>query len=159
VAQLILFLDRQYIRRPRHRNGKVFAGSWTGAATGDFGVLRAFSLGAGSGGGTCTGSAPPAVLAGTQTLQPGVDTNSSGSAEAFQVTGAGCGTVNALNLYVDASSTASTIVVGLYADNAGNPGALLTQASMSAPVRGGWICPGEDMPRSFLYSSRDSRQD
>jgi outer membrane protein assembly factor BamB len=123
---------------PAIGNGKVFVGSWTGAATGDFGVLRAFSLGAGSGGGTCTGSAPPPVLAGTQTLQPGVDTNSAGSAEAFQVTGAACGTVSALNLYVDSSSTASTIVVGLYADNAGNPGALLTQASMSAPVRGAW---------------------
>ena len=114
----------------------MFVGSWTGTETGDFGILRAFSLG-GSGGGTCTGSAPP-VLAGTQTVQPGVDTNSAGSAEAFQVTGAACGTVNALNLYVDSSSTASSIVVGLYTDNAGNPGALLTQASMSAPARGAW---------------------
>ena len=120
---------------PSIGNGKVFVGSWTGTATGDFGTLRAFSLGAATG--TCTGSAPP-VLAGTQTLQPGVDTNSAGSAEAFQVTAAACGTVNALNLYVDSSSTASTIVVGLYSDNAGNPGALLTQASISAPVAGAW---------------------
>ena len=120
---------------PSIGNGKVFVGSWTGSATGDFGVLRAFSLG--TGGGTCTGSTPP-VLAGSQTLQPGVDTNSAGSAEAFQVTAAACGTVNSLNLYVDASSAASPIVVGLYSDSAGNPGALLTQASLSAPVVGAW---------------------
>jgi len=89
-------------------------------------------------GGGCAGTVPPAVLAGTQTLAAGVDNNSLGQAEAFQVTGAGCGTVNSLNLYVDASSTARTIVVGLYADNAGEPGALLTQGTTSSPVAGAW---------------------
>jgi hypothetical protein len=93
--------------------------------------------GSGAGGASCTGGAP-AILAGTQTLEPGVDTDSLGQAEAFQVTGAACGVLNSLSLYVDASSTAGTIVVGLYADNAGHPGSLLTQGSTTAPVAGAW---------------------
>ncbi|MGC1387190.1 MAG: family 16 glycosylhydrolase, partial [Steroidobacteraceae bacterium] len=71
-------------------------------------------------------------------MEPGVDTDSLGQAEAFQVTGAACGVVNSLNLYVDASSTAGMIVVGLYADKAGNPGSLLAQGSTTAPVAGAW---------------------
>lgn len=115
--------------------GKVFVGSWAGSAPQDYGVLRAFAPGAG--GGDCTG-APPAVLAGTQTITSGLDSNVRGQAEAFQVTALGCGSVASLNLYLDASSTARKVVVGLYADNAGHPGTLLTQASTSAPVAGAW---------------------
>jgi Glycosyl hydrolases family 16 len=98
---------------------------------------KAFASGSGSAGAGCTGTAPP-ILAGTQTLEPIVDTNSLGQAEAFQVTGGACGVVSSLNLYVDASSTAGTIVVGLYTDNAGSPGSLLTQGSIMAPVAGAW---------------------
>jgi outer membrane protein assembly factor BamB len=122
---------------PSVGKGKVFVGSWTGATPTDFGVLRAFALGAGSGGEGCTGVVAP-VLAGTQTLEPALDNNSLGNAEAFQVTGTSCGTANSLNVYLDASSTAATIVVGLYADSAGHPGMLMTQGSTSAPVAGAW---------------------
>ncbi|MDP9123638.1 MAG: PQQ-binding-like beta-propeller repeat protein, partial [Pseudomonadota bacterium] len=118
--------------------GKIFVGSWAGRAPSDIGVLRAFSI-AGSGGtGGCTGSPPP-VLAGTQVIGSTHDGNVLGMAEAFQATAAGCdGTANAINLYVDAASTAGTVVVGLYADNGGHPGMLLTQAALASPVAGAW---------------------
>jgi outer membrane protein assembly factor BamB len=122
---------------PTIGNGKVFVGSWTGSTAGDFGVVRAFSVGGTSTGGGCLPSTPP-VLAGTQSIEPVVDTNVQGQAEAFMVLGDACGTVNSLNIYVDASSTAGGVVVGLYSDNAGTPGALLTQGSLSAPVAGAW---------------------
>jgi hypothetical protein len=76
------------------------------------------------------------VLLGTQTVQGNLDSNATGMAEAFQYTAATSGTVNKLSVYLDASSTASRVVVGLYADNAGNPGAVLAQGTITAPVAG-----------------------
>jgi Glycosyl hydrolases family 16 len=107
--------------------GAAFPANWRNHAT-------AASLPAGTG---CTATSPP-ILAGTQALEPSVDTDSLGQAEAFQVTGAACGVVSSLNLYLDASSTAGTIVVGLYTDNAGNPGSLLTQGNTTTPLAGAW---------------------
>jgi hypothetical protein len=106
-------------------------------AGGSVGSALTLSGAASPGGAGCTATAPP-ILAGTQTVESDIDTNSLGQAEAFQVTSGACGMVNSLNLYVDASSTAGTIVVGLYADNAGSPGSLLTQGSTTAPVAGAW---------------------
>jgi hypothetical protein len=39
---------------------------------------------------------------------------------------------------VDSTNTAQTIVVGIYSDDAGNPDALLGQATISAPRAGAW---------------------
>ena len=41
-------------------------------------------------------------------------------------------------VYVDASSTATKIYLGLYADNSGHPGALLTQGNKTSPTAGAW---------------------
>jgi hypothetical protein len=47
--------------------------------------------------------------------------------------------VTLLDIYLDASTTATSAVVGLYSNNASNnPGTLLTQATISPPVRGAW---------------------
>ncbi len=121
---------------PSVGRGKVFVGSWAGAAPSDYGVVRAFALGTGQGGG-CTGT-PPAVLAGTSAVQSDLDVDPGGLAEAFQVSTAACGKLTSLNVYIDAHSTSGTVVVGLYADNGGHPGMLLTQAAATAPVSGAW---------------------
>ena len=125
--------NASYTFAPAARRGSIRGASATSA---NF-AATAFASGRGAAGTGCTGTAPP-ILAGTQTLEPNVDTDSLGQAEAFQVTGGTCGVVSSLNLYVDASSTAGTIVVGLYTDNAGTPGSLLTQGSTTAPVAGAW---------------------
>ena len=87
----------------------------------------------------CAGAAwaQTQVLFGDQTIEGERDSNSVGSAEAFQTTASATGTLSTLNFYVDTGSTATTIVIGLYADNAGNPGGLLTQGTLSS-VAGGW---------------------
>jgi outer membrane protein assembly factor BamB len=129
---------------PSLGGGKLFVGSWNGQNFGDSGAIRAFAPGAvmppppppppPAG---CTGT-QPAVLLGTQTIQPNGDSNTLGQAEAFQTTAAGCGNVGSISLYLDATSTAAKIVVGLFADNNGHPGTLLGQGSTSAPVAGQW---------------------
>lgn len=75
---------------------------------------------------------------GTSTVEPSTDTDSIGMAEAFKATASSSDTVNALNVYVDATSTAASLVAGIYADNAGHPGTLLAQGTLSGPVAGAW---------------------
>ena len=49
------------------------------------------------------------------------------------------GTVHQLVVYLDPSSNASKVVVGLYADSGtGSPSTLLAQATITAPVSGTW---------------------
>ena len=43
-----------------------------------------------------------------------------------------------LSVYVDPTSTATTLSAGLYADLNGHPGALLTQGTLNAPAAGAW---------------------
>jgi hypothetical protein len=71
-------------------------------------------------------------------VQSTVDTNSSGSAEAFQATATASGTVKVLSVYLDSSSTAATLVVGLYTDSGGHPGTLISQATTSLLTSGAW---------------------
>ncbi len=78
------------------------------------------------------------ALVGYSKLQADPDVNKAGSAEAFRYTSLASGTVNSLSLYVASSSSASSIVVGLYGDASGRPGALLTKATISSPIAGAW---------------------
>ena len=78
------------------------------------------------------------VLLGTQTVGGFLDDNSPGSAEAFGATAASTGTVSSLTVYLDATSKAAKVIVGLYTDNAGRPGTLLAQGSTTAPIAGTW---------------------
>jgi hypothetical protein len=78
------------------------------------------------------------VLLGDQLIESQLDDNVLGLAEAFQSTASASGTVGALLIYLDASSTAATLVAGLYADSAGHPGALIAQGSSSALTPGAW---------------------
>src|SRR4051794_7772476 len=72
-----------------------------------------------------SGHAATSSLVGSQSLYQNVDSNSAGVAEAFRTTASSSGAVGSLSLYVDSGSTAKSLVVGLYANNAGHPGALL----------------------------------
>jgi hypothetical protein len=89
---------------------------------------------------TSTATPPSSpVLLGSQDVEELLDSNAPGLAEAFQYTADGSGTVTELVVYLDASSTASKVVVGLYADNGSDsPGALLAQATIAAPAAGSW---------------------
>src|SRR3954451_17575631 len=78
------------------------------------------------------------VLLGDQSIEPSVDSDAAGTAEAFQTTASTSGTAASLTVYLDSTSTASKVYVGLYADNNGHPGALLAQASSTALLRGAW---------------------
>jgi hypothetical protein len=60
-----------------------------------------------------------------------------GTANAFQLT-ATAGTLNTLAIYLDQTNTATTVVLGVYSDNGGNPGTLLTQGRITAPTNGAW---------------------
>ena len=80
----------------------------------------------------------PSVLLGDQSIETAVDFNSAGQAEAFKTTATGTGSMNKLSFYLDATSAAASVTVGLYADNAGSPGSLLGQATLSSPAKGAW---------------------
>ncbi len=99
------------------------------------------------GGSVATPSAPGEVvgaagsnqtLVGNSTLQPSGDTDSAGSAEAFEYKAAAGGTVESISLYVNSGNTANSIVVGLYLNASGRPGALLTEATIDAPAVHAW---------------------
>lgn len=78
------------------------------------------------------------VLLGSTSVATGLDTDSPGSGEAFPVTASSSGTLNALSIYLDASSTANTVFIGLYTNSGGAPGQLLTAGSVTAPQKGAW---------------------
>jgi hypothetical protein len=69
-----------------------------------------------------------------------IDSNAGGVAEAFKYVAAGSGPVGTLSIYVEAATTASQVAVGLYTSNPATdrPSLLLTQATISAPVRAAW---------------------
>jgi hypothetical protein len=79
---------------------------------------------------------PGTVLVGNAATETKVDSNTAGAPEAFVATAAVTGSVTRLRLFVDASTTATSIVVGLYSNNAGHPGTLLTSGTITAPVKG-----------------------
>jgi len=78
------------------------------------------------------------VLLGDQTLYTGVDQNSPGTAEAYRTTATASGTLANLLAYVDSTSTATSMIVGLYTNNGTHPGTLIAQGTATAPVRGAW---------------------
>ncbi len=78
------------------------------------------------------------LLIGTQTVEPTADSNGPNSAQAFSFTSSSAGTANSIDVYVDTPNTATGLIAGLYADNSGNPGALLATGSLSSIKNGAW---------------------
>jgi hypothetical protein len=80
---------------------------------------------------------PGTVLVGNGATEANIDSNPAGTAEAFKTTAALSGSVTRLRVFVDASSTAGSVVVGLYSNNAaGHPGTLLATGTITAPAAG-----------------------
>jgi len=127
--------------------GTVFGGTWSGFSTGSAGRLTAFRVGA---------QPPPppppgGVLLGDQSVEPAVDHVPLGQAEAFQATATASGTLTRTRVYIDSSSNAAKLIVGIYADAGTHPGALIAQGSTTAitpgtftevPFTGGSIAAG-----------------
>jgi uncharacterized repeat protein (TIGR01451 family) len=80
----------------------------------------------------------PISLLGQPLVQSQVDFDVAGSAEAFRTTAGASGTIGTLDLYLDPSSGASTVIVGVYGDANGQPGQRLAEATIAAPVAGAW---------------------
>ncbi len=90
---------------------------------------------------TATTPALPPVsgqsLLGSNTIQPDVDSVSTGQAEAFKATATGSGTGSSLTLYLNSQSTAKTVKVGVYTNNNNHPATLLSRATITTP-KAGW---------------------
>lgn len=78
------------------------------------------------------------LLVGDEGLGAQVDTNVSGQAEAFSYVATASGAASQFNLYLDASNTASTVIVAVYADASDRPTTRLATATISAPQSGAW---------------------
>lgn len=77
-------------------------------------------------------------LIGDVNLGAQIDTNTAGQAEAFVYVATVSGTATTFNLYLDASSTANTVQVAVYADGVDRPAARLAIATITAPQNGAW---------------------
>ena len=82
------------------------------------------------------GTASAAQLLGNATVGTGLDSNSSGLAEAFAATATASGTLEELNLYLDSSSRATKVTLGIYTDVSSHPRTLLAQGSTTTPATG-----------------------
>ena len=78
------------------------------------------------------------VLVGDTNIEANLDYNAAGMAEAFQFAATNSGTINKIYVYIDGSSTATQVVMGLYSDVNNNPGSLLTQGIILNPTKGAW---------------------
>jgi hypothetical protein len=88
---------------------------------------------------TSNASAPPpppagTVLVGNTATEANADSDAAGQAEAFKATAAVTGSVTRLRVFLDTGSTAGRVIVGLYSNNAGHPGTLLTSGTITAPA-------------------------
>ena len=79
-------------------------------------------------------SASAAIIIGTSGVRPQVDQNAAGSVEAFRTPATATGSVETISVYVNATSKATRLYAGLYTDNNGHPGTLLTQGSTATPT-------------------------
>ena len=59
-------------------------------------------------------------------------------AEAFAYRTSSSGTARQLSVYLDASSTASQVILGLYTNGNGHPARLLAQGLTNHPTKGAW---------------------
>jgi glucose/arabinose dehydrogenase len=77
-------------------------------------------------------------LAGADVIGGNTSQAAAGRAEVYQTTAAASGSVTKLRLYVDPTSTATRLGLGLYADNGNAVGPLLRQGSTTTVTPGAW---------------------
>jgi hypothetical protein len=80
----------------------------------------------------------PQVVLGDTNVENSLDSNPSGTAEAFPVRALTTGQVNSFSVYLDSSNRAQTVWVGMYTSANGHPQALLANGLISRPVAGQW---------------------
>jgi hypothetical protein len=85
-----------------------------------------------------TGLSAQTVLVGDQTIESNLDSNATGLAEAFPATATATGQVGSINFFLDETSAATKIYVGIYNNASGKPGTLLTQGSTTQLAPGTW---------------------
>jgi hypothetical protein len=85
---------------------------------------------------------PPAIsntyLLGATGIQPVVDSDMAGQSEAFSYVASATGTAHSAAVYLDGSSTAAQVIVGVYTDSGGSPDQLLGAATIDFPTAGAW---------------------
>jgi hypothetical protein len=91
---------------------------------------------------TVDGLSPIAVygppLLGNANVERAIDSESPGTAQAFVTRSTFSGQMTRLHVYVDSSSAASRVMVGVYSNQNGRPGRLMGQATLSSPMAGSW---------------------
>lgn len=83
-------------------------------------------------------SNPPEFIMGDQTIEPALAYKPQGTALAYKATPQKTGAVTTVQVYLDAGSTATQLVAGIYKDNNGHPGALVAQGKLSLLKSGVW---------------------
>ena len=104
----------------------------------------------GTAAGSVTVYGPP--LVGDADVAGTVDSDAAGTAEAFSTKAGSSGQLTRLHLYVDASSTATQAVVGIYTNKSGHPKALLEQTTISNLTPGSWNYA--DVPATALTAGQ-----
>ncbi len=103
---------------------------------------RARHPGGATGGGSAvvseTVTASPVVLLGDEAVESNRDSLGGGQARAFPFHARVSGATGAAHVYVDSANTATTLLVGLYANRWHRPGSLLSTGSLSSPLPGAW---------------------
>lgn len=83
-------------------------------------------------------SSPAKSVAGNTTVFPTIDWNPQGTAGAFKTVVQKNSVITTVVIYLDASSTATEVIAGVYNDNLGHPGKLLAQGKLTTLSSGGW---------------------
>ncbi|MBE2320848.1 PQQ-dependent sugar dehydrogenase [Solirubrobacter sp. CPCC 204708] len=81
---------------------------------------------------------PRSSLAGAEVVGAHVATAAPGHGAIYAMTAAATHTAHSLRLFLDGASTASRVVLGLYADADGRPGTLLASGTVAAPAADAW---------------------
>jgi len=83
-------------------------------------------------------SNPSQFIMGDKTIEPGLAYKPQGTAQAYKATPQKTGVITSVQVYLDAGSTATELVAGIYKDSSGHPGALVAQGKLSLLKSGAW---------------------
>jgi hypothetical protein len=88
--------------------------------------------------GSTVAPSQPAALLGDRQVETDLNPEPAGVAEAFPSVASAAGALRTVNVYVDATSTATTLFAGVYSDAGGHPGTLLGESDLETPIAGEW---------------------
>jgi outer membrane biosynthesis protein TonB len=87
---------------------------------------------------TALTASPATLLLGDEAVESLHDHLSAGEAEAFPFQALASGPADEVHVYVDYRNAASNVIVGVYADGGGHPGALLASGTVATPRAHAW---------------------